>query len=408
MVRYAAMSVENPHFKSAVVIGDRLYHGFGLRKALLMEVGEEARQNPPANFPLERWRRDLEICLVYAFEPDLTLQDLADTFRLTRERIRQIGNATLSTLWDMNPGVQRLIPSLEEMLAYQKPLSLESRKKISAAQGGLSLTAASMLRKGASTEEIRALIASRGLSSAAKNISDVRRRLKAWGQGEIPYLKRLPSENRQLVASLMDKNKPDQEVAGLLDQVDFSFIQHYGRQKDSPIKSVFKLAREAGYHLRPRDIHELLEALEKASPPVPVGKIVHEVKNGPQKGRPVYYVIASIHAQRATEAWKNDPGLKPYLENPVKMLCGSDYSIPTTTQLMRKRGFQSVGTLLKELGVKLGNRGVSGMKEFFSDRWCPVPIFVYGTVRSFYYPADQKEALAEYIKQTSASKIGAL
>ncbi len=141
MVRYAAMSVENPHFKSAVVIGDRLYHGFGLRKALLMEVGEEAWQNPPANFPLERWRRDLEICLVYAFEPDLTLQDLADTFRLTRERIRQIGNATLSTLWDMNPGVQRLIPSLEEMLAYQKPLSLESRKKISAAQGGLSLTA---------------------------------------------------------------------------------------------------------------------------------------------------------------------------------------------------------------------------------------------------------------------------
>lgn len=324
------------------------------------------------------------IFLSYLFTP-LSLRDIAPLYNLkTGARVHQIIKNMAQKLYlAVSEDVLTNLPSFES-LRLGKPQAVFGRK-ISQGRNGLSFRVSEHLRPGMSYGDVLDMPGVTPLQLAG-----IRKVVKKWGQ-EIPY-KTSPEALQKRNNILEDPGSSDSKVDAVLSGLSAGQAHHL--IKKGLLLSVRNVVFEAGHHFyyQPNCLEPFLKALKRRG--IPIGYASAEVRT---KGRIVnqrHHFIAANHYDRAVAALLASRKLKKYRQNPVQQVAGPDAaSLPATTNLVLKRGFESVGKLVLELGGRINSR--TRLCDIL-DQNCPMPIFV--SKRGYFYPADQEEALRIYLQ----------
>lgn len=286
--------------------------------------------------------------------------------------------------------MQQLFPL--ELLPFGKPLPQAKREQRSLARGRSALQVRTLLREGKTPRKI---VDTLGLSS--QQLYHVRSTLRGWGETNLPYTREYVIRNRELEAALRDETKGDEKVQKLLRQVTRDFYLSRTRGDKPLFMSVSNVASEL--QIKARNAHLLVEALQTATPRVPYGELVHEVKSGPQKGKHHYFFLLTRHRERARTALLADETLRPFLQPPLELLCGYwNVALPTTNSLVHSGRFRSPKHIFAEVGLQYWRPQSNVSLPDFLGKDCPVPIFSYGRRRhKVYYPVEQEAVLRTFV-----------
>ncbi len=396
------MSIEAQAGKlhEAVVIEGRLYFGFNLtrrffQQAILEGAGQKAMaaiaQKPLLSKLRATWERNLAATQAYIQQEDLTLEQIAREILhvSTRQRAHQIISQTLIHLKAYaKPETQQLFPM---DLPTNKQAGLEGRKRSSINKGGRSFKIAQMIGQNLGVKDIIDAVGS-GKFKQAKGT------LGKWGI-KLPYHPNSNlakhAEHEQLAARLIEGGVSKQILDDNLAKVSRRFISNYN---GSAVWSVRGIARQAGLHLtiQKQDDQKVLSALETGG--VTVVQIEQVTHNGPQRGSRRLLRIAACDRERAVEILKNTPALEELRQNPVSVPFGpKPENLPTTTQLLKKKDFGSLGVLMKELGLRIGKKNFRLLVGDIFDKTCPVPIFRYQAY--WLYPLPDEDKLRSYLQK---------
>lgn len=236
--------------------------------------------------------RGLDITERY-LETDATLEEIGSDLGVGRERVRQIVGSTLSKITSVTPEDLKEV-FLRDGLETRKPLTLASRIRISASRGGETSKALVLLREGKSPQEIREEL-------GIDRLSNIRRRLAAWGTEEQMGYITDNKVNPWITATISNLQSTDDEVQAALDQVKKWYYYTDAKKGISRLLTpVSGLARESGYYLRNNRLEDITAALKSAG--LPLRKIVYKVPSGNREGLILRYnFVASIHRDRGIE-----------------------------------------------------------------------------------------------------------
>lgn len=339
-----------------------------------------------------RWRdkkfRDLNILATY-LGGDASSDEIANTYPDINHRsaVPKIVRRTLKDVWSNTSDEVRSQFPLETLEAA-KPLSLESRMKMSKTRSGPSSTISNLINEGASYEDI---LSQTGMTP--DKLSKFRHVLTSWGV-ELPHRK-------TKVERLMDILKlaeSDAEIQTVLDQIKDSFYKANLTQEVPVVLPVYKVARLAGFFLRQDRLKNFIATLRTAQ--IPLG----EWKPRQKEIQVTYYFIAAKHFDRAKAAFHEDPKLQVYQDNPVKLVYGPEVKTPTISDLIHIKRFRSPGYLFRALGIPVGRVKGIRYRNFF-DAKCPVSIYKFYT--TYYFDTEQENLLIHYIRRR-ANKMGLL
>lgn len=349
---------------------------------------EGAHRIKPRKLSKDWWFRQIMIGVVYNDKgSSATVEELADKYRVTRQDISVLNKSFLRNVWNnSSPELKERYP-LEEILTVRKPLSQRSREKISARQGGVSLRIKEQVEKG--VIDIDKISENIGISK--KTIIHTRSTtLKDWGV-DIP---RKNLSYKEILRQLEEEND-DGKIQQLLDKLPLRVISDNINTKKgvSQFLALGNLIREGGFHPDRKNGEYIffVDSLKKAS--VPITR-KDEVK-GNNTYIQTYYILLSKHKDRAMQVLKEDQELQRFLKNPVSLFCGpEDTQLPVTTKLAKKDGYEIVGKIFKELGVRVGLASNIRYSDIFTPD-CPVAIFLLGSKHC--YPVAQEEELKLFI-----------
>jgi hypothetical protein len=306
--------------------------------------------------------------------------------------MRQLNVACLSNLWNnSSPELQERY-AFNEILTARKPLSQRSKEKHSKNQGGKSLKVKEQVESG--VRDVGEISKNTGIPEEETRRS-IALLVEKWGI-DTNISRDHPSHKKFL--QQLAKETDDKKIQELLDQLPCSVIRRdmMVEKEASQFLALLNLVREAGFHLRSKDSHFFATSLRKAKVPVARKDIV---ANGTRQQVFTYYTVLLRHKDRAVRVLKEDQCLQRFLVNPVTLAYGKeDRHIPTTTKLERKDGYESLGRLFIDLGVK--NGGVLKLRypDIFTPD-CPVPIYRMCDRSSCYYPVAQENELRSFITE---------
>lgn len=242
----------------------------------------------------------------------------------------------------------------------------------------------SMLQGGFAPSRINELLE---LSTTQR--TELRKKLEG-GRDLFPALKpfvRVRPEVHEILLSSDD----DAQIQRALDLITKPVYIYQMKQENPLIISVWRLAKDAGFFFRRRELTLFAGTIKNAD--IPMG----EVEAGP-KGALARFICAR-HVNRGLMALMSEPGLSKFLGSPVSLFAGPEKAnIPTSTSLILKRGYEYVGKVFNELGIAVGGYAIK--YEDIFDEHCPVTIFRLskGVRRgSFFFPVEQKDVLKKYI-----------
>lgn len=375
--------------------------------------------NPPINPPkvlpgkseeeiLEIWNRRLDITLIYYLGEDedsennrsLSGKKVGEIFSgpngpITRQAVSQILTKTVGDLWH---NWRRFNPDIEN----QYPL--ETLLKQTAKQGFLT-TPRGTMRKIIEDVDIGMDYAGLREKYSRDSLSKLRRILEPFGI-QVPYEK-----SRQQTVLFIEKLKeagPDTDretLKVLLGQIDSEFVNDHRDIFGQNCIALSKLLRDLGFHFDQTagELTVFTNKLDRLD--IPFGHFINEIKNGRQKGEQKYYFLFKVQRKQIEEALLPDPTLAGFLQSKVSQICGVEAGkLPNTTQF-GKRDYQTVGSLGKRLGMRIGGRGFD-MASFLEG--CPCPVYQYETAGgagggrhrcAFYYKATDESLLEDFLKK---------
>src|SRR3989344_4002453 len=325
----------------------------------------------------DRKFRNLNILAIY-LGSDASSQEIADIYPEIKDRrtIPNIVRRTLNDIWSLSSENLRSRYPLESLEAA-KPLSIKSRIKMSQSRDGLPAKVYKLLNSGASYEDI---LSQTGV--LVEELSKIRPLLKDWG-AELPYRK---SRSERLIDTLRNAES-DVEIQTALNQINDRLYKTHLTLEVPVVLSVYKVARLSGFYLRQDRLPEFLDSLRRAQIPLGVWKVKQREKSV------TYYMIAAKHLQRAQEAFRKDPNLSKYLDNPVKLAFGPEGEIPTSADLFHSKKYLRPGYIFRQLGIKVGVRGTR-YADFFNEA-CPVRVYCHS--RSFYFLQEDEDMFRSYV-----------
>lgn len=313
-------------------------------KIALMEGAHQIK--PLREKVLEMRNRQRNIPGIY-YGSQATHIDIANMYGISHQAVSQTIKRSMRNLYNNSSvSVQEAFPLNE--LKFRKSLSLRSRQKESLSKGSLSLKLV---------------------------------------------------ENRELLQRLKDEEDM-LKLTELLKKVNYEPFRRNARGENPLFISVNKLARTTGFHYS-SEVSSFVTILRNNNIPVINFNIV--VKTGPQQGTHRYYSILSKHQDMAAQALLQDPTITYLLENPFRQICGPSVDkFPNTTNMKRRKLYNSLGTLMKRLGYIVG-KGFATESIFAG---CPVPVFIYAkkrnktgiVIRKYIYPAEMEQTLTEFIQ----------
>lgn len=251
---------------------------------------------------------------------------------------------------------------------------------------------AASARSGASYGEI--------VASAGHHIINIARSHYKRVGVDIPYSERRVI-SREIRRQMRDENLTYEQVKGLWAKTSLG-IAHNSLTKEGLTLSLNDLAGYAGLHIRALEVTLLLPYLEKAG--IAWGEYHRSTKT--KDGKTLahsYYLIRAADLEKAIQALKEAGELKPFFENPVKLISAAEgFRTPTTTILLNRRGFAGLNNLFQEHGLNI--RTLPLPVELFI-RYCPYPVYRYANSNTFYYPVKFERQIRTYIKRT-AKRLG--
>lgn len=263
-------------------------------------------------------KRNLAILSKYIQDPNSSFESVGEHENLTKERARQIVEGArnhpgmLHELWNQTSAQTQHdfpIETLEKAMIKPHPPKLRPE---SATVTRIDF----LIKEGKSLQEIRKA----GFTTA--EIGLARRNLKRRGV-EIPFLGKPRRQFEQELSKfkkLEDPRTTKKLKQSLLNKIarDRSFDR---LQQQGLVRSVLKLADEAGFHVHPRKIAHFLNSLKIAE--IPFGKEKHKIKSGSKKNtRQNYYFISASDFEKAKEIWRNDPALQKFLMSGAAEISG--------------------------------------------------------------------------------------
>lgn len=339
----------------------------------------------------ENWERMWEVVGLYAGSED-SLDDIADKYNLTRERVRQIFKAGIAklheqTIWH----IANRHPL--ETLGLAKPLTIRSRQNISRAGGGTSSKIAELVKEGVGLKEIQSSLA---INSSQLNKS--RSVLSHW-KVEIPYKREGSSPTyKKMLERLRNPKTSPAKIWQILNTIDESRYQRYSRGANPYLIPVSKIARQCGFVFKSNRLIQITDCLNQAG--IPVG--IAEKKQKGQKSHH-YRFIAVRDRESVIKILQTDSSLAPLRKSRIVQISGQELQIPNNYNLLIKGEYKSIGSILKELGYNW--RAKSGYQKLV-EKDCPAPVYIYTKrtksgkdKRAYYFHKKDHEAIKSYLQK---------
>lgn len=358
------------------------------RQFLKAVLTEGVHLKTPDTLSAESWIRTRNILGVYLISTS-SLAELGNIYGIGRERVRQVISSGLRYLWLNSPhSLQQRFPIGD--LSVRKPGTDWSRINTFLIKRGLGTKIIEALERGENIEQIAA-----SLQISDFNIYNYTNLLKELGIAKLPKTE-AKEQNKNLSEQLQNTSLNDTEVQLLLNKLSRSFYNRFITRSPPVISlSLRDILRECGFHYKFGQEQLFIQALEDAG--IPLGRVESEVKSGPQKGIRNYYFIVSWHRERTRQALLENSNLQQFFENPVVQLCGEATDLPTAWQLLKKKGFDSLGPFFSEFGIYFGRNSNFKFDAFITPD-CPVTIFKLKK-GGYFYPVSQEQTLREFIQQ---------
>ena len=328
-----------------------------------------------------------EKALITYFSTPSTIKQTAEIFRFSRETIRKGIQASLITRHQyLNPDDQSIYP-LSEMLAFHHNyLPPEHRLLIANNMGSRIID---IIETGANFDQL--------LSSLKIGRSPLKARLRLLRTLgiDIPKIPNSPIEHQLVVANLRDQTKTDKEVQFFLNQVTQG-IYHLNLEAEEPfLIAISNVAMEMGYHVYGRNAKEFIETAKAKVPVSP------EFQTGIQKGSTKRYRFAvAWHKDRVKEAIQTNEEFDKYLDPIVEQISGEllpPRELPSSYQIINKRGFVRVGKVLLEIGIRPGSNNYKRVRQALSQNGYPDPSYLYQGI--LVIPENSRHSLQEFAKQ---------
>lgn len=371
---------------------------------LLEALGSGAHLKMPKNRSAQKqWDRNIDLTILNYFGKEEGDEPLSSGFShqqiggldperpIGRERVRQVVSKTIKSLHFNCPDYLKQKYPLKEILdKIDRPYFMINH-------AGITRQIAEASLKGASYEDLR----KRGYSN--ESLSQPRSILSDYHL-KVSYD---PGWNRHL--TLVDDLKavkaddPKDNKQQLLERITPA---HFDRIKEfkTYCLTVSDLIREAGLHFTNRKkggFNLVLQSLSEAG--INWRAVPHEVKSGPQQGFIYYHIILAVDKEEALQILQNDPRLEPLRREIVQQVLGERVDrLPTSWELVKHKGYQGVGSLVRQLGQRGGRRGFNMMQIL---EGCQVPVFVLKNKSGYYYPINRGEQLEEFLKSKLTARL---
>lgn len=345
----------------------------------------------PPNQSNEYWQRDWEMTGLY-LGTDKSLEEIGKDHALTRARVHQIIWKNLLKLHEASSeDIKKRYPI--ETLGFGKPLTIESRKRMSLGKGGKSVEVQAMIHQGKSAKDIKA-----ELGLTGEQLSGARSVLRRWDTN-LPYENEASSPKyRQNLARLRADALSFEEAQKILDRVTNGVYQtHVGGDKALffPIR---KLAQEAGLIVSSQKTPSLVKILNEER--IATGMVEFRSR---KQGVHRYHFITISDKDRAKQVFLNHPDLAPFGVNPVRVMGKDSHYIPTSGRLKFSGLYSGLRTFFIEIGYPRHYPTFGLLAADIIDLNCPVSIYVYRSrslgskSSSYYYETSQKEELKAYV-----------
>ena len=343
-------------------------------------IGKAVGEGVLDKIPLSE--RDQNIALVYYLNEELTGEKVGSAFPqssgkpLGRESVRQKGEKFLRAARNAaSPQLQAENP-LAELLA-RKPSSLAER----------TLRVKNMTGEGL-VSQIN--IENAGLSSL--QLCHARTTLKRRGI-EVPLLRTFANFEEKVEAE-----NDNQKLQALLESfTPISLRGYYSRHrkdKEKILTDLSSVLREGEFYPSSRSLKHFAQKVKEKNIPI---RPVERVTKTKGKYSDVYYIVYSKHAKEIADALRDDPDLQRFRNNSVQLVFGTfNGQLPTTTELVRKKGYEYVGNLVAEtLGIRIGGNAKVTTSALLVG--CEMPIFRQGG--NFFFPLDQKTEFQVFLRK---------
>lgn len=370
---------------------EALEHGAHLKLPRI--IGKKGERGPTQ----QQWERRLKITILNFFgkvEGDDALsqgfsyEDIGkiDPERsITRERVRQLVNKTISQLHANLPDYLKHKYSLRELLEQiEKPQVMTDK-------AGTSRKIAEAVLKGANYEDLRK-------EHSISRLQEARNVLSEYNL-EVPYD---PERIKyQILAEDLGTVQPDDskdKKQEFLERATRSFKRGFPEEFKTYYLTVSELAKELDLHFgrHKGGINLVLQSLSEVG--INLRTMTQILGSGKNQGLiRHYYIILAVDREKALKTLQNDLRLEPLRRAVVKQVFGQKVDqLPTTWELAEGNKYRSVGSLVNQLGKRTGRwLNIEQLLE-----GCLMPVFKIS--KGYYYPAEMSGQMEEFLRSKLA------
>lgn len=195
-----------------------------------------------------------------------------------------------------------------------------------------------------------------------------------------------------------EEEDDDTKLQEMLDDLNHGSILHFissNRGKQIALSFLTNVLTSEGFHVRPRELKFIADAIKEAEIPIRVIETKYTNKRFNKEYKQIYTIVLTKHKDRILEVIRQSRHLFERLsDNPVKLVYGPEpEKYPNTTLLAKKDLYRYVGVMLQER-FGLRRRRIK-YDDLFNDS--PVPIF--RMKQGCYYQIEQEEDLVVFVKE---------
>lgn len=310
-------------------------------------------------------RKKVDIGLMYTFNDELTLADIA----------RQVYPQDKSGRANTSLQLRGFITTLFDRVSYalEPPYKLEDLLAKKPRREESVLRIRDLILQGA--KSVDELEKQSGLPRG--NIWNDLRRLEEWGI-DVSQFSSTTRKDREKIQQLI-KEKDDKRIQKIMDGLSYGVVsrnmkeprERKKRRNPRVFTTIGRVTSDI-YRYNFTQTHLFAQDLEENGIP---NRIV-EVDRKERKD--LTYVLLEKHRDRALAAWEKDPRLEMFkVSNPVTMVCGNkNMDIPSVNQLFHDEDFRPVFSVLSDLGIQIPpQQQIKFGKWLFED--CPITVWQY-------------------------------
>lgn len=277
--------------------------------------------------------------------------------------------------------------SVQEHPRRRRTHSMVSRRKISEAKGGVSVSMARQLEEGVPLDVVESNVP----YTSTQIVDAERKTLKKWGFDVYETEK---ERDQRWISTLTKPDATYEEKKDVLDNITLSF---YKRHTGDLFIALMKYLGEHGYHSK-GDVGVFVTILEQ-NKDVPVGEVRNRSKDWKTEKKEDYaiHAISKADIERANQVLENNHLAQRYKQNPVVQISGGkvDYA-PSTGDIRRNPHFRRVTKFMKENGIGIDKKGrrLFTPNEFIQG---DAEVHVWEYQNRYYFFDEDEEALREYL-----------